>query len=76
MLCELPPSAPWWYSVIEFGACSVRSMRNDLYYTNSVPFSCCDVRAARPCVRDDVTSSHFNYTYPVSATLNRQAAQI
>lgn len=46
-------------------------MENDLYYTDSVPFSCCDVTAPRPCVLTDVTSvdAHMAYAYPRDSTL-------
>ena len=48
-------------------------MVNGTLIADSVPYSCCDVAAIRPCINEDVSSSskHSNYD-PEEPTLYRQ----
>ncbi|XP_033734797.1 uncharacterized protein LOC117323596 [Pecten maximus] len=41
----------------------IRKLKAGLYYTDDVPYSCCDVASARPCVHHDVKdkSMHVHY---------------
>jgi len=40
-----------------------------LFYDNSVPFSCCDRDALRPCIHESVTSSDAHFAYDVAHDL-------
>jgi len=45
-------------------------MRVDgLFYDNSIPFSCCDRDALRPCIHESVTSSDAHFAYDVAHDL-------
>ncbi|KAK3091183.1 hypothetical protein FSP39_017799 [Pinctada imbricata] len=48
-----------------------RKMRNGLYYSDDVPFSCCDPEVQRPCVHHDIRNkaAHINYG---AITLHKQ----
>ena len=50
-----------------------RKMEGGLLLTNSVPFSCCDVLAPRPCIEVDVLdpSRHFAYNPDKDLTIYR-----
>lgn len=38
-------------------------MKDSEFYTDSVPFSCCDVDSAKPCIHEDVLKTHNRYEY-------------
>jgi len=44
-------------------------MEGGLVLTNSVPFSCCDVLAPRPCIEVDVIDSSKHFVYDPSKDL-------
>ncbi|GAV08580.1 hypothetical protein RvY_18246 [Ramazzottius varieornatus] len=45
-------------------------MRDGAYKGPNVPFSCCSVRATRPCIHRNVTGAHAHYSWPMDSTLN------
>jgi hypothetical protein len=48
-----------------------RGLKDGLYKADNVPFSCCSVKAARPCIhRRVVNGTHAGYSWPKDSTLS------
>ena len=45
-------------------------LKDGVYKGPNVPFSCCSVKATRPCIHRNVTGTHAHYSWPKDSTLS------
>jgi len=55
-----------------------RNLKDGHFYTDSVPFSCCNIDSTAPCIHDDVlqTYKRYNYNPAMKLTINTAGCSV